>query len=560
MVLPGGGFGYDAGMKPGSWWTVPLVLGLSAPSFAAEPWADADPAVKPRRFAVFSDIGVRGGAEYRAQALYVNPISLNTVSDRRIGSIDHRLRLDAAVDYRDMVRIVGSVDALSGVLWGDNGDLNVPPSPAYGANVNTRNVNEARVCVGYREGDPLTPQAYGYNLCPANDWFVRRAYGEVMTPIGLFRVGRQPFTEGMGTAVADGDGRTNRFGVSGTGNNVDGVMFVTKPLEAFAPKGERDTSPDRGLFLLVRYDRLVTDKLRFFADDLHGIVDGVRYLAPEHALGRDLELRLIHSYRWDEVNGTSVHAVNARAASTFGRFSAGVDATLVAGKTREVSSAYHVINNDPIVEQDVLQFGARAVVRYDDDLWTGYLEFDYASGDADPETRSSLSQFLFAEDTNVGLLLFEQVLAFQTARAAAAGVELLTRLGAPSLPADTLSTRGAFTNGIALFPQVDIRPHRTVLLRGGVLVAWAAEKVVDPVASLQREDGATVEDDLVNYAGGKPGTFYGVELDGRARWRFLDHFALDVEGAVLFPGDALYDRNGDAVHSFLLQGRTTFFF
>jgi hypothetical protein len=29
---------------------------------------------------------------------------------------------------------------------------------------------------------------------------------------------------------------------------------------------------------------------------------------------------------------------------------------------------------------------------------------------------------------------------------------------------------------------------------------------------------------------------------------------------VLFPGDALEDENGDAVHSFLTQGRTTFFF
>jgi hypothetical protein len=547
-------------MRSGSWWIAPLSLLFCAPALAAEPWADGDPASPPKRVPVFSDIGVRGAAEYRAQLLHVNPISLNSVADRRISSIDHRLRLDGGVDYKDIVRLTTSVDALSGVLWGDNGDLDKDPPPAFGANVNTRNVNSARVCVGYREGDPLTPSAYGYALCPADDWFVRRAYGEVVTPIGLFRVGRQPFTEGMGTAVADGDGRQNRFGVSGTGNNVDGVMFATKPLEAFSPPDKRDTSADRGLFLILRYDRLVTDKLRFFSDDLHNVVEGLRYLAPVHPLGRDLELRLIHSYRFDDANGTGIHAVNARATSSFGRLSAGFDATLIAGKTREVSSAYKVINNDPIVDQDVLQFGARAVVRYDEDLWTAYLEFDYASGDADPETRSTLSQFLFAEDANVGLLLFEQVLAFQTARAAAAGVELLTRLGAPSLPADTVWTRGAFTNAIAIFPQVDIRPHRTVLLRAGVLAAWTAEKLIDPVASLRLEDGLTVEDDLINFVGGKPGTFYGVEVDGRAQWRFMDHFALDVEGAVLFPGDALQDRNGDAVHSFLLQGRTTFFF
>jgi hypothetical protein len=549
-------------MKPARRLVAPLLsvaLSLAAPAGATEPWADPDPASPPKRLAL-SDIGVRGGAEYRAQLLYVNPISLNSVADRRIGAIDHRLRLDLGVDYKDLVRLNASVDALSGVLWGDNGDLDVEPRSTSGANVNTRNVNTARPCVGYREGDPLTADAYGYALCPADDWFVRRAYGDVLTPIGLLRVGRQPFTQGMGTAVADGDGRTNRFGVSGTGNNVDGVMFATKPLEAFVPKDERDTAEDRGLFLILRYDRLVTDNLRFFADDLHNVLEGLRYLAPRHPLGQDLELRLVHTYRWDDRNGTGIHAVNFRGASRFGRFSAGLDATLITGKTREVSSAYHVINNDPIVDQDVLQFGARAVARYDADLWTAYLEFDYASGDSDPETRSSLTQFFFAQDANVGLLLFEQVLAFQTARAAAAGVELLTRLGAPSLPADTISTQGAFTNAIAVFPQLDVRPHPNILLRGGALIAWAAEPTVDPAASLSRKDGARVDDDAVNYVGGKPGSFYGVELDARAQWRLFDHFAFDLEGAVLFPGDALQDENADAVHSFLAQGRTTFFF
>jgi hypothetical protein len=536
-----------------------LALTLTAPAFAAEPWVDADPKAPPKRLAI-SDIGLRGAAEYRAQLTYVNPIALNSVTDRRIGYIDHRLRLGGTVDYKDMVRLTASVDALSGVLWGDNGSLDKVPQSTSGSNLNTRNVNAAHACVAYRDGDPLTAGAYGYALCPGNDLFVRRAFGEVRTPIGLFRIGRQPFTEGMGTAVSDGDGRTNRFGVNGVGNNVDGILFATKPLEVLVPAEERDTSENRGLFLIVRYDRLVTDQLRFFADDLHNVLEGVRFLAPRHAYGQNLELRLVHSYRWDEANSTGIHGINARAISSFGRFSAGFDATLIAGRTREVSAAYHVINNDPVVDQDVLQFGARAVARYDADLWTAYLEFDYASGDDSPDTRSNLSQFLFAPDTGFGLLLFKHVLAFQTARAAAAGVELLKRLNSPNLPADSISTQGSFTNAIAIFPQFDVRPHPSIFLRGGALVAWSQAKVVDPIASLKRRDGDQLGDDLVNFVGGKPGSFYGVELDARAQWQFLNHFALDLEGAVLLPGDALQDRNGDAVHSFLVQGRTTFYY
>jgi hypothetical protein len=193
-------------------------------------------------------------------------------------------------------------------------------------------------------------------------------------------------------------------------------------------------------------------------------------------------------------------------------------------------------------------------------LWSVYLEADYASGDGDPETRTPLTPFRFAEDANVGLLMFEHVVHFQSARASRAGVELIRRLGAQTFPAERVDTRGSFTNAFALFPQVDFRPHEDVLFRGGVLVAWAPELVIDPVGSLQARDGNHIEDDLVNFVGGKPAKYYGTELDGRFQWRFMDHFALDLEAAVLFPGEALEDANGHAVRSVLAQGRTTFFF
>ena len=185
---------------------------------------------------------------------------------------------------------------------------------------------------------------------------------------------------------------------------------------------------------------------------------------------------------------------------------------------------------------------------------------DYASGDSDPQTRTPLTQFRFAEDTNVGLLLFKHVLAYQTARAAAAGVELLAVSTRRRYPLDQIDTRGAFTNAFAIFPQFDVHPVPTVLLRGGVLMAWAPAKVVDPIASLQRRDGVRIDDDLVNFAGGKPDRYYGTELDGRVQWRFMEHFAADLEGAILFPGSALEDANGDAARSVLVQGRGTFFF
>ena len=78
--------------------------------------------------------------------------------------------------------------------------------------------------------------------------------------------------------------------------------------------------------------------------------------------------------------------------------------------------------------------------------------------------------------------------------------------------------------------------------------------------TLRRKDGVTLEDDLVNLNGGRPGRFYGVEIDGRAQWKYLDHFAFDLEGALFFPGNAFDDENQLAVRSGLVQGRTTFYF
>ncbi len=524
-----------------------------------EPWSDPDPPALPRRYAL-GDFGFRGGAEYRAQGVYVDPIALNSISARRVGWIEHRLRLDATVDYLDKIRIVGSVDVLDGALWGDNGTLGKTPAPNAGTNVSVRSPNLTRACIGYRGGDPLTPDAYGYVLCDAQPIFVRKLYGEVVLPFGLLRIGRQPVNAGVGVQASDGDGRPNRFGVSRTGNLADRVLFATKPLEAFKPKEDRNKSETEGMFLGVGYDRLVTDDPQLFADDVHQFNAGLRYLAPRHALGSDLWLAAYYVHRWDGQYGTAINSLGARAYSRFGPFAAGVDFAFNVGTTREIAEAYKVITNDPVEDQAVRQVGTRAVVRFDQPMWTAYLEADYASGDGDPQVRTPLTQFVFAEDSNVGLLLFKHVLAFQSARASAAAVEITRRLGAVSFPAEAIATRGAFTNAFALFPQADFRPHKDVLIRGGVLFAWAPASVIDQVASLQRRDGLTIDDDLVNFVGGKPGTYYGTELDGRVQWRFLDHFAFDLEGAVLFPGEALRDEDGNAVRSVLVQGRTTFFF
>lgn len=544
--------------------TIPCIAALLVSGVARadwpEPWSDADPAAPPKRVAI-GDYGFRGGAEYRAQLTYINPIDLSSETYYRSLWLQHRLRLDGAVDYKDTIRITTSVDALDGVLWGDNGNLGTDPEPSNGAHVNTNNVNVSQLCMTLDPGgNPVDPKSYHYGFCPADPVTIRRLYGDVVLPVGLLRVGRQAFTEGAGVAVNDGDGRRNRFGVADKGNTVDRVLFATKPLEGFKPAELRDRSETRGLFLILAYDQLVIDEPQLIGFQLKEVIGAARYLAPALGNLRDVELRLFYTYRWDEHFGTNVDAVGGRVVARYGPWFAGLDATGVLGGTTEVSDAFHLITNDPAVSQAIRQLGARAVVRYDQPRWTAYLEGDYASGSSDTTLQGPLTQFHFAQDTNVGLLLFKQIFAYQTAREAAAATALLTSLNAPTIPVESIATQGALTDALVVFPQVDVYPVDHVLLRGGVMLAWAPAAVFDPIATAERRSAGTYQYAVVNFNGGAPGHYYGTELDGRVQWRYLEHFAFDLEGAVLFPGSALRDEDGHAVNSFLVQTRTTFFF
>jgi hypothetical protein len=538
-----------------------VILGTPSAARAIEPWSDADPQEAPARVVV-GNVGLRGAAEYRANGVLVRPLDLASTRDKDFSVIEHRLRLDGAVDYEEKVRLTTSVDVMDGVLWGDNGTNADSVATTSGANVGTVNPNVASPCIALRPGDPTAePTSYHYGLCTADPLVVRRLYGDVITPVGLLRVGRQAFTEGASISVNDGDGRRNRFGFARRGNSADRILFATKPLEAFKPKDQRDTTESRGVFLILAYDRLVTDSPLSARDDLHGWISAVRWLEPTHRLGSDFEARVYHSYRWSAQNDTAVSAFGGRVMSRLGReIHAGIETAAVLGSTREVADAVRLITNDPPVSQKIRQVGARATIKWDHSFYSLYLEGDYASGDSDPSARSPLTQFRFADDTNVGLLLFKHVLAYQSARAAAAGLAVLRNLNAPSYPFEQVATRGAFTNAAALFPQVDVRPLPDLLVRGGVLLAWAPARTVDPIASLQRRDGNRLDDDLVNYAGGRPGRYYGTEIDMRLQYRLFAHFAADLEGAVLFPGSALEDANGDAMRSWLAQARGTFFF
>src|SRR5690606_772509 len=134
------------------------------------------------------------------------------VKSRRASWMEHRARLDSSIDYKEKVRFVLSMDALDGTLWGDNGTFGGDPSTVTGSTVAAGNPNNAKVGVGFRGGeDQLDADNYGYVLLPNESLFVRHANGEVVTPVGLLRIGRQPTSDGLSPLVNSGRSLGNRF-------------------------------------------------------------------------------------------------------------------------------------------------------------------------------------------------------------------------------------------------------------------------------------------------------------------------------------------------------------
>ncbi|MBI5525789.1 MAG: hypothetical protein HY897_05600 [Deltaproteobacteria bacterium] len=508
-------------------------------------------------------------AEYRLRTIYVNPLELNGLDAAEVRYAQNRLRTGWLFNWDNKVKVQAEIDLLDGVLAGDNGIVwGDPPYPNEGTSTIARNPNEAGVGVVLKpDTDPLAPSSYTYGLKKIDPVTVRRAWGEVALGAGVLRAGRMASYEGRGILANDGNNDLNRFGTNGRGDTSDRILFGTKPLEIYkairsGDPAAADPREDRGLFFGAAYDQVVNDSIQLGGDNANQYGVSAYYLLPEfNVFGlrcRDLRVAGSFAYRGahDVEMGISILPLELRVGIEKLRLE--FQAAPMWGATRELSDALSLMSSKKPVVQDVLALGVMTVADYDVGPVTLTLEFDYASGDDDPRPDTRVTDFIFAEDTSVGLLLFPQVLGYLTARSSAAGNANLNGLGATALPSTRVATYGAFFNAKALFPQVTWHLTDEVFLRGGALFAWTAAPSTDPTETLRREDGKEITDDAVNYNGGKPGDYWGTEFDLRFSAKLWGHFVFDLDGAVLLPGDALQDMNGDAVPSGMVEARLQF--
>jgi uncharacterized protein (TIGR04551 family) len=117
-----------------------------------------------------------------------------------------RARLEPTFNISEEVRLKLQVDVLDNVLLGSTPDM----------------VDGGRNLFGIFTESQDIPNAL------ANSISVKRAYGEVSTPVGILRFGRMGSNWGLGMLRNDGNCLDCDFG-----DNVDRIQFVTEPLSGF---------------------------------------------------------------------------------------------------------------------------------------------------------------------------------------------------------------------------------------------------------------------------------------------------------------------------------------
>jgi hypothetical protein len=449
--------------------------------------------------------------------------------------VNHWLRVTPRFTVGDKLTFVGQMDVLTGLVLGDT---------------------------AHDTGTDYTPRdSYnGFNN-PRPRWL----YLEWLTPVGLLRAGQAGEHWGSGILANDGD-HPSTFGDYRNGDIMEQILFATKPLGEKSPfvvavagglvyqdsvarlyRGEhawqgivaalyQDGLNQLGVYGVYRYqthDQTSNDPLYPYADKLEvGVLDAAGNFAipiakpgpPAYFFGSAegaIEYGTTNEERTIQMTQNG-QTTDVRA------YGGSVTAGIVLGAH----------DAEPRQRKAQMPMGSRP------DLYgklVTQIEVGYASGDGNPLDGVE-HRFTFNPNHKVGLILFDEVMRFQTARAAVAAQDPLLAGPRPAPGVDLLPTQGGVSGAQYVNPTVVYRPLPNVDVKGGAVIAQATADVVDPYRLVTQ--GA-----YVNYRGGDPTRHdLGVELDVGGEWRVpLDNdltLQLGLQAGVLFPGGALADAMG----------------
>jgi hypothetical protein len=443
-------------------------------------------------------------------------------SGTRLGQkqfLEHRLRLSPKIVEQDQIEVQASFDVLSGLVAGD-----LAPS-FQGLGYQGRSNNDG-------------VHASGFDF--------RHLFVKFRLPFGIFELGQMPADWGMGMLINGGNQElAPDFGDMRFGDIVDRVLLATRPFGFLGPEIAQHVALAVAVDLVYRdrYAQLVN------ANSTNGLTWGdvasQLVLALVWDPSADTRAGLYVARRWQEyaAAGGSLHAwfLDLHGRTLFPAEWLGGTVSLEAEGAAILGNTTHAPNLST-VQAKVQQFGAAGRALFARGTVEGELEAGYASGDSNPFDDAA-TEFQFNRDFKVGMVLFDEVLLFQTQNSA-------RRLADPNLRArpppgiDLLPTEGAVANALYLKPTLRWRPSLfggRLRLVASALFAWAAQPYLDPYSTFV---GSTP----LNPFGAAPGRNYGTEIDGAISWRARLSgnvgYELGAQAGRLFPGNAFLMADG----------------
>jgi hypothetical protein len=395
-------------------------------------------------------------------------------------------------------------------------------------------IGEADTATGAIVGAPpvsLVGDRVPYPAISALD--LRKLYLEYKWESGAFRAGLQTQSWGLGMLANDGarEPEAGDFGQQQFGNTTYRALLAVRPL--FSMGGAA-----RAFETAIAADLINRDGFGEFAkgDRAFQAVLALRFAKDvENSLGIYGVYRAQSNINVSERDGgkrTNVFVVDAAGKWEFFKrrnrvLKVGFEVLTINGTTTQA-------RNENAALLRVQQFGAAAKVQYKLHRLTLLADWGFASGDQNP-ADDRIENFRFDRDFKVGLVLFDQVMAYQSARSAVRASDP-NLVGVAPEGVDLLGTAGSITGVWYLFPRVKYGLFDWLDLYGGPMFAFSTARLADPF-NTRLGGGAAV-----NPLGGRPGLYMGTEVDlgVQARYRPIPELLITAtgEGGLFLPGDA----------------------
>ena len=399
---------------------------------------------------------------------------------------------------------------------------------------------------------------------------VRRIWMDILTPIGKFRLGRQPSNWGLGIFQNDGEGRQADFGdtadrvmylmqhnIKNTGSISAGLIWDIAYEAQFDPRidgldtspraNSQDTQQYAGIVYFEKADMTIgafgglrrrngpdgattMDAIDVDGNSVPAGIDGDTFLYFADIYGR---------YQWENYN------FKFEGVYLGGKITTGLAINAV---PFSALTSGGIINLPPKQTMQAVMAAFEADAAYD---WGGAWKVwsGYASGDADP-LSTNITTYGFRPDYQIALLMFHMPMGTSPSLW---GSPSSDPTGAAQKLAGGNSITGNYINNALYFAagykhtfDVSRAMPGTDWLRvgGKITTAWAPKK------SVNLDFAQIVGQSNLPYVSENTSSmldrWYGLEFDLSVEAKFWEHLYTALEGGILMPGKE-YDINVNVI-------------